>query len=45
MSSETMSGKDFMSKNPNPGVNSQWTFFEELMLVLNIIKNHKNQKS
>lgn len=33
MSSEIMSGKDFMSKKPNPGVNSQWTFFEELVLV------------
>ena len=22
-----------MSKKPNPGVNSQWTFFEELVLV------------
>ena len=33
MSSETMSGKDFMSKKPHPGVDSQWTFFEELVLV------------
>ena len=33
MSSETTSGKAFMSKKPNPGVNSQWTFFEELMLT------------
>ena len=30
MSSETMSGQAFMSKKPNPNVNSQWTFFEEL---------------
>lgn len=33
MSSETMSGKDFISKKPHHGVNSQWTFFEELVLT------------
>ena len=33
MSSETTSGKAFMSKKPHPGVNSQWTFFEELVLT------------
>ncbi|PFX23288.1 hypothetical protein AWC38_SpisGene12174 [Stylophora pistillata] len=33
MSSEIISGKDFMTKKPNPGINSQWTIFEELVLV------------
>lgn len=33
MTSESMSGSEFMKKRPYQGIVSRWTFFEELVLA------------